>query len=150
MNINEQILQKLSYPCFDNLFPIEMIVALKDKNGEGYSEAIALLSAQLTLLLKEDLTEEVYQGHDYVKTQHSPTDKPTLADTVISLKEKHLSYKQELLLNMGEADEYKKLCVEYPELQVKLQPKYNSVRERNTKILGSIKAIESLINNKSM
>jgi hypothetical protein len=145
MNINEQILQKLSDPCFDNLFPVEMIEALKDKNGEGYSEAIALLSAQLTLLLKE----EVHQDNDYVKTQPPLTHKPTLAETAISLKEKHISYKQQLLLGIGEAEEYKKLCVEYPDLQVKLQAKYNTVRDQNTKILGKIKVIESLLNNKS-
>jgi hypothetical protein len=148
VNINKQILKIVNDPSFDNLFPIEMIKALEE-NGEDYLETMSLMSTQIKRLLKEEVLEEVQQGSDYVKTLHSITHKRTLAKTVISLKEKHLSYKQQLLLNMGEAEEYKKLCVEYPELQVKLQPKYNSIREKNTKILGSIKAIESLLNNKS-
>jgi hypothetical protein len=145
MKINEQILQKLSDPCFDNLFPIEMKKALEDRNGEGYSEAINQLSAQLTLLLKE----EVHQDNDYVKTQPPLTHKPTLAKTAISLKKKHISYKQQLLIGIGEADEYKLLCKQYPELKEDLQPKYNNIRDQNTKILGKIKVIESLLNNKS-
>jgi hypothetical protein len=148
VNINKQILKIVNDPSFDNLFPVEMIKALEE-NGEDYLETMALMSTQIKRLLKEEVLEEVQQGSDYVKTLHSITHKPTLAKTAISLKEKHLSYKQQLLLNMGEAEEYKKLCVEYPELQVKLQPKYNSIREKNTKILGSIKAIESILNNKS-
>jgi hypothetical protein len=148
MNINRQILQIVSDPSFDNLFPIEMIKALEEK-GEDYLETMVLMSAQIKRLLKEEVLEEVHQGSDYVKTQHPRSNKPTLAETTISLKERYISYKQELLLNMGEAEEYKKLCVEYPELQVKLQPKYNSVRDESTKILGSIKVIESLLNNKS-
>lgn len=145
MKINEQILQKLSDPCFDNLFPIEMKKALEDRNGEGYSEAINQLSAQLTLLLKE----EVHQDNDYVKTQQPLTHKPTLAKTAISLKKKHISYKQQLLIGIGEADEYKLLCKQYPELKEDLQPKYNNIRDQNTKTLGKIKVIESLLNNKS-
>jgi len=148
VNINKQILQIVNDPSFDNLFPVEMIKALEEK-GEDYLESMVLMSAQIKRLLKEEVLEEVHQGSDYVKTQHPITHKLNLVETAISLKQKHLSYKQQLLLNMGEAEEYKKLCVEYPELQVKLQPKYNSVRDENTKILGNIKAIESLLNNKS-
>lgn len=148
MNFNEQILQELSDPFFDNLFPIEMIKALEDRNGEGYSEAIALLSAQLTLLLKEEVIEE-HQDSDNVKTQQPLAHKPTLVETEISIKEKYISYKQQLLLGLGEAEEYKTLCLKHPELQKDLQPRYNNVRDQNTKILGKIKAIESLLNNKS-
>ena len=53
-------------------------------------------------------------------------------------------YKNELLLGLGEADEYKQLCNQFPELQAALQPRYNQVREQNSKLLGSIKAIENL------
>lgn len=147
VNVNEQILQIVSDPSFDNIFPNEMIKALGERNGSEYLNTLALMSAQIKLLLKGDVIGKA--DHDYVKTQHPRTHKPTLTKTAINLNKRYINYKQQLLLNMGEAEEYKKLCVEYPELQVKLQPKYNSVREKNTKILGNIKAIESLLNNKS-
>ncbi len=150
MNNNEQILQIVSDPSFDNIFPKEMIKALEERNGGDYLNTLILMSTQIKQLLKEKVIEEVHQGGDFAKMQHPLSHKPTVAETVIRLKEKYISYKQQLLQNIGEAEEYKNLCVEYPELQVKLQPKYNSVREKNTKILGNIKAIESLLNNKSM
>ncbi len=145
MSINEQILKIVKNPSFDNIFPVEMIKALEEKNGKDYLETMALMSAQIKLLLKE----EVHQGDYKLKKQHSLTPKSTIVETTISIKEKYNKYKQQLLLGLGEAEEYKKLCVEHPELQVKLQPKYNSIREKNTKILGRIKAIESILDNKS-
>ena len=58
------------------------------------------------------------------------------------------NYKNELLTGLGEADEYKRICEQFPNLQSKLQPKYNEVREHNSKLLGSIKAVENLISSK--
>lgn len=54
-------------------------------------------------------------------------------------------YKNELLTGLGEADEYKRIYEQFPKLKSKLQPKYNEVREHNSKLLGSIKAVENLI-----
>jgi len=145
VNVNKQILQLVRDPSFDNIFPNKLIKALGERNGSDYLNTLALMSAQIKLLLKDDVIGKV--DHDYVKMQHPH--KPSLTKTAISLNKRYINYKQQLLLNMGEAEEYKKLCVEYPELQFELQSKYNSVREKNTKILGNIKAIESLLNNKS-
>jgi len=55
-------------------------------------------------------------------------------------------YKAELLLNLGETEAYKELYDEFPELVTEIQYKYNEARDNNTKTLGKIKAIESLIN----
>ncbi len=60
------------------------------------------------------------------------------------LFERLTTYKNELLTGLGEAEEYKRLCHLFPNLLSTLQPKYNQVREQNSKLLGSIKAIESL------
>ena len=56
-----------------------------------------------------------------------------------SLTTKLNHYKAELLLNLGETEAYKELVTE-------IQYKYNEARDNNTKTLGKIKAIESLIN----
>ena len=55
-------------------------------------------------------------------------------------------YKAELLLNIGESEAYKDLYSELPELVDEIQPKYNKARDNNTKLLGKIRAIESLLN----
>jgi hypothetical protein len=156
MNINEHVVEIISDPTFNNFFPYEMKKALEEKNGKGYLEykvMVKFVSAQIKLLLKEGVIEKVRQGDlfigYYVKTQVPIAHKKNLIETAICIKEKYISYKQQLLLGIGEADEYKQLCKEYPELKEDLQPKYNNTRDQNTKILGKIKAIESLLNNKS-
>ncbi len=55
------------------------------------------------------------------------------------------SYKTDLLAGLGEVDEYKRLCEKFPCLRNELQLKYNEVREANSKLLGNIKAIESVL-----
>ena len=57
-------------------------------------------------------------------------------------------YKSNLLTGLGEAQEYKKLCEQYPNMHKELQPKYNTVRENNSRLLGQIKAIETIIPQK--
>ena len=54
-------------------------------------------------------------------------------------------YKSALLEGLGEADEYKNLRNEFPSMHKSLFEKYNAVREKNTRLLGKIKAIENLI-----
>ena len=65
-----------------------------------------------------------------------------------SLTAKLNNYKAELLLNLGETEAYKELYDEFPELVTEIQNQYNQARDNNTKILGKIKAIESLLNQK--
>jgi hypothetical protein len=55
------------------------------------------------------------------------------------------SYKSILLEGLGEAEEYKNLRNEFPNMHSSLLEKYNAVREKNTRILGKIKAIENII-----
>lgn len=157
MNINEQILQIVSDPSFDSFTAFELKKAFVEKVGEdhfGVVDMIHFICLQMKLLAKNGViersrNERIFSGI-YVKKAHFHIGESTLLKLpLVELQEKHIRYKQQLLLNMGEAEEYKKLCVEYPDLQVELQPKYNSVRKKNTKILGNIKAIESLLNNKS-
>ena len=54
-------------------------------------------------------------------------------------------YKAELLLSIGESEAYKELYSEHPELVDELQPLFNTAKDKNTRILGKIKAIEGLL-----
>ena len=55
-------------------------------------------------------------------------------------------YRLELLTSIGETDEYKSLCSQFPQMAENLQERYNQARDNGSKILGRIKALESLIN----
>ncbi|MBE8232341.1 MAG: hypothetical protein HAW67_01305 [Endozoicomonadaceae bacterium] len=57
-------------------------------------------------------------------------------------------YKNDLLEGLGEAEEYRTLRNEFPEMHDELQPKYNNIRESNSRLLGKIRAIETLIENR--
>jgi len=46
---------------------------------------------------------------------------------------------------MGEAEEYDAIYKEMPEIQMQIQELYNQSRDKCSKLLGKVKAIESLI-----
>lgn len=54
-------------------------------------------------------------------------------------------YKNELLFNKGEFEAYKEMYSDFPELIDEIQPKYIKAKDDNTRILGKIRAVESLI-----
>lgn len=62
-----------------------------------------------------------------------------------SLKERLNRYKLEMLSAMGETEEYDAICIELPELQDEVQPLYNQSRDKCSKLLGRVKALESLL-----
>jgi hypothetical protein len=53
--------------------------------------------------------------------------------------------KLQLLTAMGEAEEYDAIYKEIPEMHVQIQELYNESRDRCSKLLGKVKAIENLI-----
>jgi len=53
--------------------------------------------------------------------------------------------KLELLTAMGEAEEYDAICKEIPEMREQIQSLYNDSRDRCSKLLGKVKALENLI-----
>jgi hypothetical protein len=67
-----------------------------------------------------------------------------------NLTKKLKHYKKELLLNNGEADAYKEIYSEFPDLADKIQYQYNKAKENNTRILGKIRAIEGLITQENL
>jgi hypothetical protein len=67
-----------------------------------------------------------------------------------NLAEKLKDYKKELLLNSGESNAYKEIYSDFPDLANKIEYQYNKAKENNTRILGKIRAIESLITQESL
>ena len=62
-----------------------------------------------------------------------------------SLTERLNHQKMQLLTAMGEVEEYDAIYKEMPEIRAQIQALYNESRDRCSKLLGKVKAIENLI-----
>jgi hypothetical protein len=85
-----------------------------------------------------------------VSEEHLETSKPPLKkEENLGVKKDLISkinkYRLELLTSIGETEEYKALCSEFPQMADNLQERYNNARDNGSKVLGRIKALESLI-----
>ena len=169
MKLNRLLGQIMSAPNFDHFSAVELRAAYitihPDKNlipsdarRFVYAELVKLVNngwlrktvskkKEITTFIKTSLfnvNEIIYNSPEECndnKQTNSP-DKPIQE----SLRERLNQYKNELLISYGESNEYKKLCDDFPDLYELLQPKYNSAREQNSRLLGQIKAVEKLIN----
>lgn len=55
------------------------------------------------------------------------------------------SYQVDLLTCIGESEEYIRLYSDFPELKAQLEPQYYEARERSSKLLGKIKALDTVL-----
>lgn len=62
-----------------------------------------------------------------------------------SLKEKLHRYQVEMLNVIGEAEEYEAICSELPHMRNSVQALYNDARDRCSKTMGRVRAIESVL-----
>ena len=96
------------------------------------------------------LTEQFHSRNSPLKikneTQSPAIEKP---DSSHHLKERLNQYKLDMLTAMGEAEEYSAICLSLPELKDDVQPLYNESRDRCSKLLGRVKALESLLSMES-
>lgn len=65
--------------------------------------------------------------------------------TVNCLRERLHHYKVEMLSAIGEAEEYDSLCSELPHMRDSVQMLYNEARDRCSKMLGRVRALESIL-----
>ncbi len=66
-------------------------------------------------------------------------------DTQRALQEELSKRKVELIASIGEAEEYQRLYQKYPALRSAVKEQYLESRERSTKLLGQLRAVESVI-----
>lgn len=93
------------------------------------------------------LTEQFHKRNSsakIIKSQATTATTPK-ADSSLHLKERLSQYKLDMLTAMGEAEEYGAICISLPELKDDVQPLYNESRDRCSKLLGRVKALESLL-----
>ncbi|MBU2086331.1 MAG: response regulator [Gammaproteobacteria bacterium] len=71
-----------------------------------------------------------------------PVKDPCIRDELDQLVK---TYQVDLLSSIGESEEYLRLHQTYPQLKAKLEPHYLKSRDVSSKILGKIRAIESVL-----
>lgn len=65
--------------------------------------------------------------------------------TLKGLKEELSKRKGELMASIGEAEEYQRLYNKFPALQQKVRTQYLESRDRSTKLLGQLRAVETVL-----
>ncbi len=171
MKLDETFKFIVSNPKLDHFSTVEIRTAYLIVNNEcklSASEARRFVYAELIKLLKKGWLKKVTSKKKgitrFVKTELFNIPYPFTNLTVLSSKTtpteitpvesyQELScrlqdYKNDLLEGLGEAEEYRALRNEFPHMHDELQPKYNRIRETNSRLLGKIKAIETLIKNR--
>ena len=66
-------------------------------------------------------------------------------ETQRALQEELSKRKVELIASIGEAEEYQRLYQKYPALRSAVKAQYHESRDRSTKLLGQLRAVESVI-----
>mgnify|MGYP003646280575 FL=1 len=84
-------------------------------------------------------------SEERLETSQPPLKKEENLGVKKDLISKINKYRLELLTSIGETEEYKALCSEFPQMADNLQERYNNARDNGSKVLGRIKALESLI-----
>ena len=65
------------------------------------------------------------------------------------LRQKLQRQRVELLSTIGETEAYDEICTDLPTLQPSVQAQYNEAKDRSLKLLGRIRALETLIATQS-
>ncbi|MFT4927554.1 MAG: hypothetical protein ACI8WB_003665 [Phenylobacterium sp.] len=68
-------------------------------------------------------------------------------DAIKALKGKLNQYQVDLLSSIGESEEYMQLYKTLPDMKSHLEQKYHHARENSSKLLGQIKAVESVLSH---
>lgn len=73
------------------------------------------------------------------------SESPVDPNTVRNLREVLSTRKVELMTSIGEAEEYQRLYNKFPALQEIVRTQYLESRDRSTKLLGQLRAVETVL-----
>jgi len=173
IELDSNLLSILLTESFNNFSVLELrsaYLAIVSNPTRGKVEARKFVYRHILRLEKKGLLERQYsEKRDrtfYSKSKQFSPDKFHLLENPQECSESEVKeeenegikknlisklnkYRLELLTSIGETDEYKSLCNQFPQLTENLQERYNHARDNGSKILGRIKALESLINQQS-
>ncbi len=134
--IYRQILRLLKHQL------LEKIPSKENSREHRYrkTERFQSLSAEK----KVPLTPKSVIREEAVTTSHS---EGVSIDVKNHLLERLKGYRLDLLTSLGESEEYEALYEAFPELKSVLQKRYNQSRDHSSKVLGKVKALETLVSS---
>jgi predicted transcriptional regulator len=136
-NLNQRQVQQF---IFRNLERLESAgLATKEREGKN-KHAEYRLTEKFTS--SHYIVGEPHNKEGVAKVKQGST---VLIDPLKELREQLSNHKLELLTTIAETEEYEELCQKLPSKQLEIQELYNDARNRYSKTLGKVKAIESLI-----
>ncbi|MCL1066892.1 response regulator [Shewanella olleyana] len=91
---------------------------------------------QLDFVKKEVNTRTQSKGKQVLKVEN---------DAINQLKERLKQTEVDLFTSIGESEEYMSLYLSFPEMKGHLESQYMLAREKSSKLLGQIKAINSVL-----
>ena len=129
---------------------IEQYRKLQSEHGRNARASWQFINRNLVRLAKAGVVEiqdddtNTAPRYMYRATQNArfPVAPP---DSLAILRKKLQQQRIELLTTLGETEAYDEVCSDLPELQVDVQHQYDEARDRSVKLLGRIRALETLI-----
>jgi hypothetical protein len=135
------------------------VIEVRNAYFDGYSpkesktELRTWVYGQLRTLIKHGyiriLNDVRGRNRTYMNTDKLVGTKNKLVEentSIISvLKNRLENTKMELLTCLGETEEYEALSTLYPDIKKQLQSKFNQAKESNIKLVGKVRALESLM-----
>lgn len=91
------------------------------------------------------ITDDRRAVRRYVVNDHDAPPQSADTHTLSVLRQKLQQHRVDLLTTMGEAEMLDEVCSDLPQLQSDVQPQYNEARDRSVRLLGRIRALETLI-----
>ena len=129
---------------------------LQGEHGRDKRAAGQFIERNLQRLLKAGAVvvisdpEERYPRYKFGDLETSAS--PVVATNLYAinvLREKLQRHRVEFLSTIGEVEAYDEVCIDLPQLQSSIQRQYDEARDRSSKLVGRIQALESLIETES-
>ena len=166
LRIDPDLLSLLTSDCFQDFTSLELREAFlrtSSPKAQNRKSARQFISRNILRLEKNGCLERVgnikgsnarfraagkllqLNGTHSSKQAAINRDDDSKVDVINSLKEKLNYHKLDMLSAIGETEEYEALSKELPQIKGVIQERYNQSRDRCSKILGRVRALESLI-----
>jgi len=137
-NLDQRLVQQFIFRNLDRLVWAE----LATKEGDGKSRHAEYRLTDRFIPSNYSIGAPHFKGAP-LKAEESVV--VARVDPLLELRDQLSAHKLELLTTIAETEEYEKLCKQLPSKQPEIQELYNDARNRYSKTLGKVKAIESLI-----
>lgn len=131
--------RKYVYRQIIRLVKLGLLIKIGAKNSHKITYKKTALFSEATFIFHS--TQAVSDEKPPPISNEKKTDPSSIKKLEKTLKE----YKVDMMSAIGESEEYVRLFDAFPEMKEQLKEKYYSARDKSSKLLGNIKAIQAAI-----